>query len=76
MVTIDKANYDKTKDLIVKVFSEGVSNAGDPDLYISKVFNLSEYEPLYFELCSKIRNQTRPQTVSGPAQLLGKILVL
>ncbi len=33
---IDSKDYDKEKDLIVKVFSEG-QYQGDPDVYISRV---------------------------------------
>ena len=33
---IDTKDYDKEKDLIVKVFSEG-QYQGDPDVYISRV---------------------------------------
>jgi len=35
-LTIDQGSYDKNKDLVVKVFSEG-QYLGDPDVFISKV---------------------------------------
>jgi len=34
-LTIDQGSYDKNKDLVVKVFSEG-QYLGDPDVFISK----------------------------------------
>jgi hypothetical protein len=35
-VTVPKDDYDREKDLVIKVFSEGV-NQGDPDVFISRV---------------------------------------
>jgi hypothetical protein len=72
---VDGKEYDREKDLIVKVFSEG-QYQGDPDVYISRVsesnVNLCE--------CRAIKSQIGKPIVSGsvlhlekiPAQSVGK----
>ena len=65
---VPQRDYDREKDLVIKVFSEGQIQ-GDPDVYISRVSD-GAVNVVY----SITRSLTDLRTVSGCAQLTEKIL--
>jgi hypothetical protein len=68
-VKVPQSEYDREKDLVIKVFSEGQIQ-GDPDVYISRVC-----EGAVNVLYRITRSQIGRRTVSGCAPHTEKILV-
>jgi hypothetical protein len=68
-VKVSQRDYDREKDLVIKVFSEGQIQ-GDPDVYISRVSVNARNRSLY----RQTRSLTDSKTVSGHAPRTEKIL--
>jgi hypothetical protein len=69
-VKVPQREYDREKDLVIKVFSEGQIQ-GDPDVYISRVSEGALNNSVY----RITRSLTGRRTVSGCAPHTEKILV-